>query len=164
MSTQTSRRFSPVRALRAASPALWPARLRLSALKASYKAGTYSGHPEEMLDDIDGVEDRIRRYKDGIRSVKPVPAPVIMLTPEPAPDQPVRSGTEKHVFDELTARCHIDGGPFEPGVDAAHRRLAYMEDLYLRGGFMGHPEELLEDIEDERCRVDRLTAEAAGIV
>jgi hypothetical protein len=42
---------------------LIPARLRLRRLKAQYRANTYSGHPEEMLDAIDGVEAKIRRIK-----------------------------------------------------------------------------------------------------
>lgn len=88
MSTQTSHRTSFLRALRAASPALWPVRLRLAALKASYKAGTYSGHPEEMLDTIHGVQYRIRRYKGGVRPVKPaavqdLPVAVVELSPAP---------------------------------------------------------------------------------
>ena len=55
MSTQASRHPSRfLRAVRGASPALWPARLRLLSLKAAYKSGAYSGHPETMLDAMDG--------------------------------------------------------------------------------------------------------------
>lgn len=156
MSTQTPGPSRVLRALRAASPALWPARLRLASLKAAYKAGSYSGHPEVMLEAIEGVECRIRDRVNG-RPPKAAPAPVV----EPAAAEPVRSAQEQREYEELTARCHVKGGPFEPGLDAAERRLAYMEGLYRRGGFMGHPEDLLEDIETEQRHIKRLTAEAA---
>ncbi|QOD06149.1 hypothetical protein [Pseudarthrobacter sp. BIM B-2242] len=145
-----------LRALRAASPALWPARLRLASLKAAYKADNYTGHPEEMLDAIDGVEYKIRDRVNGKRPVKAVPAPVV----EPAPAEPVRTAQEQREYEELTARCHVKGGPFEPGLEAAERRLAFMQNLYRHGGFMGHPEDLLEDIETEQRHIKRLTAEA----
>lgn len=139
--------------------------MRLAALKASYKAGTYSGHPEEMLDAIDGVEYRIRRYKDGIRLVKPAAEPVVEPSvepsPVPAPVERGRTAREQREYEELTARCHIKGGPFEPGLDAAERRLAYMQRLHRTGGYLGHPEDLHEDIEIEERRVARLKAEAA---
>ena len=161
MSTQTSHRNRFLRALRAASPALWPARLRLASLKASYKAGTYSGHPEEMLDAIDGQEYKIRRYKDGIRPVKPTPEPTAKASPAPGSADRGRTAKEQREYEELTARCHTEGGPFEPGLDAAERRLAHMQYLYRAGGYLGHPEDLLEDIDMEDRRVARLKAEAA---
>lgn len=42
---------------------LIPAQLRVRRLRAQYKANAYSGHPEEMLESIEGVEDKIRRIK-----------------------------------------------------------------------------------------------------
>lgn len=144
-------------ALRAASPALWPARLRLASLKAAYKAGNYSGHPEEMLDAIDCVEYKIRDRVNGKRPVKAAPVPVV----EPAGAEPVRTAQEQREYEELTARCHKNGGPFEPGLEAAERRLAFMQNLYRHGGFMGHPEDLLEDIETEQRHIKRLLAEEA---
>lgn len=169
MSTQTSRRPSFLRALRSASPALWPARARLAGLKATYKSGTYSGHPEEMLEAIEGVEVLIRRRIEGIRPVRqtaPKQAasersvkPVVVAAPKVVPAPSERSYSRRQ-FEELTSRCHPEGGPFEPGLDAAERRLSFMKDLYAEGGYLGHPEEMLEDIEDEERRVARLTAEA----
>lgn len=80
------------------------------------------------------------------------------------PAKPVRSAQEQREHEELTARCDKRGGPFEPGVEAAKRRLAYMQNLYQHGGFMGHPEDLLEDIEREQRHIKRLTAETAQSV
>lgn len=37
-----------------------------------------------------------------------------------------------------------------------------MQYLYRPGGYMGHPEELGEDIETEQRRIDRLRAQAAA--
>lgn len=160
MSTQSSGPSPFLRVLRAASPALWPARIRLASLKATYKEGAYSGHPEEMLEAIEGVEYRIRDRVNGKRRVKAEPVAVVA----PAAAEPVRSAQEQREYDELTARCHINGGPFEPGLEAAHRRLDYMEGLYRHGGFMGHPEDLLDDIETERRHIKRLQAEEASKV
>lgn len=70
MSTQSSGTSRVLRSLRAASPALWPARARLASLKAAYKAGSYSGHPEEMLEAIEGVEFRIRDRVNGRRPIQ----------------------------------------------------------------------------------------------
>lgn len=42
---------------------LIPAQLRLRRLRAQYKANAYSGHPEEMLESIEGMEDKIKRIK-----------------------------------------------------------------------------------------------------
>ena len=156
MSTQSSRPNRFLRALRAANPALIPARIRLASLKAGYKAGNYSGHPEEMLDAIDCVEMRIRR------SVQGKPKPQTTKTPAPvkaATEHRGRTAAEQREYEELTARCHKNGGPFEPGLDAARRRLAFMQDLYRHGGFMGHPEDLMEDIEIEQRHIKRLEAE-----
>lgn len=61
----------------------------------------------------------------------------------------------------MTARCDKPGGPFEQGLDAAHRRLQYMQNLYQHGGFMGHLEDLMEDLELEQRHIARLAAEAA---
>jgi tRNA-dihydrouridine synthase len=152
MSTQTSRFL---RALRAANPALIPARLRLASLRAAYKAGNYSGHPEEMLDQIECAEVMIGRRVEGRPKLQATPAPVVQTDTEPRS----RTAAEQREYEELTARCHKNGGPFEPGLDAAERRLAYMQDLYRHGGFMGHPEDLLEDIETEQRHIKRLTAE-----
>lgn len=131
--------------------------MRLASLKAAYKAGSYSGHPEGMLEAIEGVEYKIRDRVNGKRPQKAVPAPVVA----PAAADPVRSAQEQREYEELTARCHRNGGPFEPGLDAAKRRLAYMENLYRHGGFMGHPEDLLEDIETEQRHIKRLMEEEA---
>lgn len=167
MSTQTSRRPF-LRALRGASPALWPARMQLAALKASYKAGNFSGHPEETLDAIAHQESKIRRYKDGVRPVKPAAVqdlPVAAAEPSPVPAPATvergRTAREQREYEELTARCHVKGGPFEPGLDAAERRLAYMQYLHRTGGYLGHPEDLHEDIDIEERRIARLKAEAA---
>lgn len=65
MSNKTSSPSPLIRALRSASPVLWPARLRLIGLKSAYKSGRYSGHPEDLLDRIDGNERLICQYKDG---------------------------------------------------------------------------------------------------
>ncbi|HEX9089039.1 MAG TPA: hypothetical protein VF867_16095 [Arthrobacter sp.] len=154
-----------------ASPALWPARSRLAGLKATYKSGSYSGHPEDMLEAIEGVEFLIRRRIEGTRPSKqtvlkqtapkravlkqsPV-EPVLVVAPAPA-----ERSYSRRQFEELTARSHADGGPFEPGLEAARRRLDHMQDLYRTGGYMGHPEDLLNDIDDEKRCVDRLTAAA----
>lgn len=67
MRTQSSAPSRVRRALRSATPALWPARMRLASLRAAYKAGNYSGHPEEMLEAIEGVEFRIRDSVKGRR-------------------------------------------------------------------------------------------------
>jgi hypothetical protein len=163
MSTSTSRPSGFVRALRAASPALWPVRLRLAALKAAYKAGAYSGHPEDTLDGISSLEWMIWQRTNGIRPAAAAPAE----HPEPeASSDPAavngRTAAEQRTHQELTARCHVDGGPFEPGLDAAERRLAHMQRLYRSGGYMGHPEDMLEDIDAEERRVARLTKEAAS--
>lgn len=42
---------------------LLAAQLRLVKLKTMYKTGNYSGHPEEMLEDIEFAEARVRRLK-----------------------------------------------------------------------------------------------------
>lgn len=160
MSTQSSGQSTFLRTLRAASPALWPARVRLASLRAAYKTGSYSGHPEEMLEAIEGVEYKIRDRINGKRPVTAAPAPVT----EPAVAEPARSAQEQREYEEMTARCHKNGGPFEPGLEAAERRLAFMQNLYRHGGFMGHPEDLLEDIETEQRHIKRLTAEAAQTV
>jgi hypothetical protein len=73
-----------------------------------------------------------------------------------------RTGREQREYEELTARCHPKGGPFETGLDAAERRLAHMQYLYRTGGYLGHPEEMLEDIEHEERRITRLTAESTA--
>lgn len=148
-----------LRALRAANPVLIPARLHLASLKAAYKAGSYSGHPEEMLEAIEGVGYRIRDRANGKRRQKAVPVPVPVAIVEPEPAESDWNYQKQREYQELTARCHKNGGPFEPGLDAAERRLAYMQHLYRDGGYMGHPEDLLEDIDAEQRRVDRLTAE-----
>ena len=156
MSTQSSGPNRFLRALRAANPALIPARLHLAGLKATYKAGSYSGHPEEMLEAIEGVEWKIRDRIQGKPKPKAAPAPApVVETAEPRG----RTAAEQREYEELTARCHKNGGPFEPGLEAAERRLAYMQDLYKHGGFMGHPEDLLEDIETEQRHIRRLEAE-----
>lgn len=156
MSTQSSGPSGILTALRTLNPALVPSRLRLAALRARYKAGSYSGHPEEMLEAIEGVEWKIRDSIQGKPKPKAakVPAPV-----EAATEPRGRTAAEQREYDELTARCHKNGGPFEPGLEAAERRLAYMQDLYRHGGFMGHPEDLMEDIETEQRHVRRLKAE-----
>lgn len=156
MSTQPSAPSRFLRALRSANPALWPARMRLASLRAAYKAGSYSGHPEEMLEAIEGVEYKIRDWVNG-KSRKTDPAPVV----KPSAAKRVRSAQKQCEYEELTARCHKEGGPFEPGLEAAERRLAYMENLYRYGGFMGHPEDLMEDIETERQHIKRLMKEEA---
>lgn len=155
MSTQSPGPSRFLRNLRAVSPALWPARARLASLKTAYKAGSYSGHPEEMLEAIEGVESKIRDRVNGRRAQKTA-VPIV----EPIAAEPVRSAQEQREYEELTARCHKNGGPFEPGLEAAQRRLAYMQDLYRHGGFMGHPEDLMEDIETEQRHIKRLAAEA----
>lgn len=152
MSNQTSRRRS--RLLRAASPTLWPTRLRLVQLKAAYKANAYSGHPEDMLDSIDHQESKIRRYKDGLRPLK-------ATTPQrvaEAPSAPVvtNAHAQEHALDEATARGRRDGGPFQLGLEAAEHRLSQMRDMYDTGLYSSHPEEMLEDIEVEENRVRRL--------
>lgn len=157
MSTQSSGPSRFLRALSAANPALIPARLRLASLKAAYKAGNYSGHPEGMLEAIEGVEYRIRDRVNGKRPRKAVPVPAAVVEPDPAESD--WNYQKQREYQELAARCHKNGGPFEPGLDAAERRLAYMQHLYRDGGYMGHPEDLLEDIDAEQRRVDRLTAE-----
>lgn len=159
MSPQTSRPLFP-RILRNASPALWPARIRLTALKDAYRAGSFSGHPEMMLDAIDAVEHRIRDYVNGKQSVK-----VTSVTANEATvAEPARSAQEQREYEELTARCDKRGGPFEPGLEAAQRRLSYMQYLSRHGGFMGHPEDLAEDIELEERYIKRLTAESTHTV
>jgi hypothetical protein len=70
MSTQSSGPPRILTVLRTLNPALVPARLRLASLKAQYKAGSYSGHPEEMLEAIEGVEMKIRRSIRGQRPAK----------------------------------------------------------------------------------------------
>lgn len=157
MSTQASRPSRFLRALRAANPALVPARLRLASLKATYKAGSYSGHPEEMLDAIDCAEVMIRRRVEGRRPQKAVLVPVV----ESLAAETLRSAQEQREYEELTARCDKRGGLFEPGLEAAQRRLSYMQYLYRHGGFMGHPEDLMEDIEREERYIKRLIAKAA---
>lgn len=167
MNSQTSRRSLLIRALRAASPALWSTRLRLASLKVTYKAGAYSGHPEDTLDGISALERKIWQHTNGTRPVKVAPEPAVEPSPAPAsaPAQVERgrTGREQREFEELTARCHPKGGPFEPGLDAAERRLARMQYLYRTGGYMGHPEEMLEDIEYEERWIASLTAEAATV-
>ena len=162
MSTHDSRPSPFIRALRGASPALWPTRLRLMGLKSAYKTNAYSGHPEDMLDSIDGQEAKIRQYKNGQRpAVPPLVETAADVEPVPAPFERSDSAVGRREFEELTARSSLSGGPFEEGLEAAQRRLSHMEYLYRTGGYMGHPEEMLEDIEDEQRRVDRLKAEAA---
>lgn len=159
MSTPDSRRPSPfIRAVRGASPRLWPTRLRLMQLKAAYKANVYSGHPENMLDSIDYQESLIRRHKNGQRPVKASPAPVEAEVPVAlvVPDADSRDP----LFAELTLRSHKDGGPVQPGLAAAEHRLVQMKAHYAAGNFSGHPEGMLEDIEDEENLVRRLKAEA----
>ncbi len=164
MSTQTSHRPSFLRTLRAASPALWPTRLRLAARKAAYKAGNFSGHPEDTLDGISALEWRIWQYTNGARPSKAVSEPIeLSPAPAPAPVERGRTASEQRRYEELTARCHAKGGPFEPGLDAAERRLAHMQYLYRTGGYMGHPEDMREDIEIEERRVARLTAEETAV-
>lgn len=163
MSTHDSRQSPFIRAIRGASPALWPARLRLMGLKSAYKTNTYSGHPEEMLESIEGVERQIRQRIEGTRPVKRAAvksAPVIRQEPVPAPYERSYDIAGRRQYEEMTARCDTGGGPFEPGLEAAERRLAHMKYLYRTGGYMGHPEDLLHDLDDEQRRVDRLKAEA----
>src|SRR3954454_6342258 len=97
MSTHTPRPF--IRALRAASPSLWPARLRLMSLKVAYKSGSYSGHPATMLDAMDGVERLIWQRTNGIRPAVAAPAPVT----EPVTAGHVRSLKEQREYEEFTA-------------------------------------------------------------
>lgn len=170
MSTHDSRPSPFIRALRSASPALWPLRTRLTSLKAAYKSGSHSGHPEEMLESIEGVERRIRQRIEGTRPVKRAAvkravvksAPAIRQEPVPAPYERNHDIAGRREFDELTARSDRRGGPFEEGLEAAQGRLAHMQYLYRTGGYMGHPEELLHDIDDEQRRVDRLKAETVA--
>lgn len=49
-------------------PGLLAAQLRVVKLKTMYKTGNYSGHPEEMLEDIDFAEATVRRLKAGTKS------------------------------------------------------------------------------------------------
>lgn len=39
------------------------ARKRLAALRSQYKSGSFSGHPEEMLDSIDGAKQKVERLE-----------------------------------------------------------------------------------------------------
>ncbi|HEX9227673.1 MAG TPA: hypothetical protein VF885_13630 [Arthrobacter sp.] len=165
MSTHDSRPSPFIRALRSASPALWPLRMRLTSLKAAYKSGSHSGHPEEMLESIEGVERQIRQRINGTRPVKRAAvksAPAIRQEPVQAPYVRSHDIAVRREFEELTARSDNRGGPFEEGLEAAQRRLAHMQYLYRTGGYMGHPEELLNDIDDEERRVDRLKAETVA--
>lgn len=59
-------------------------------------------------------------------------------------------------------RSHKDGGPVQPGLEAAEQRLAQLKSHYFAGNYSGHPEGMLEDIEDEENLVRRLKAEASA--
>ena len=95
---------------------------------------------------------------NGIRPAVAAPAP----DAAPAAEDHGRSIEDQREYEEFTARCDKRGGPFEPGLEAAERRLAFMKNLYDHGGFMGHPEDLLEDIDIEKRHIARLRAEAAS--
>lgn len=154
-----------IRAIRGANPLLWPTRLRLLQLKAAYKAHAYSGHPDGMLDSIDHQESKLQRYKEAIhpfgQTEDVAHAAAVEPADVPAPFERSFSMTGRREFDELTARSHRNGGPFEPGLEAAQRRLDHMQYLYRTGGYMGHPEELLEDIEAEENRIRLLEADTS---
>lgn len=52
------------------------------------------------------------------------------------------------------------GSKQEPALQAAENRLAELQTRYRLGQYSGHPEEMLDDIEDAEAAVKRLWADS----
>lgn len=110
-----------------------------------------------LRDEIDFTEAMIRPRIEGRPRQKP-PVAVGVVEVEGTVG-PIRTEQEQREYGEPNARCDKRGGPFELGFEAARGRLSYMQHLYRHGGFMGHREDLMEDIELEERHIKRLEAE-----
>jgi hypothetical protein len=81
---------------------------------------------------------------------------------EPASTEatPAKAVSARPVADGLTVEMKLRGRlpDDQGGLQAAENRLAELQTLYRQGGYSGHPEEMLEDIEYAEREVERLRA------